>query len=158
VVQNWATGWTIGILGFDSQRRLGLFIFTTASRTALGPAQPPIQWVPGALSLGIQRSGREADHSPPSSAEVKECMELYLHSPNTPSLCDAQLKHRDNFTLLYTIIRHYLHFQLTCGVLESPPKRLTVRDGWRMKGGMGRKQGKERSRETERVIRMLRTT
>jgi len=30
-------------------------------------------------------SGSEADHSPPSSAEVKECVELYLHSPNKPS-------------------------------------------------------------------------
>jgi hypothetical protein len=38
---------------------------------ALGPTQPPIQWVPGALSLGVKRPGREADHSPPSSAEVK---------------------------------------------------------------------------------------
>jgi hypothetical protein len=26
-------------------------------------------------------SGREADHSPPSDAEVKEWVELYLHSP-----------------------------------------------------------------------------
>jgi hypothetical protein len=26
-------------------------------------------------------SWREADHSPPSSAEVKEWVELYLHSP-----------------------------------------------------------------------------
>jgi hypothetical protein len=25
-------------------------------------------------------------------------MELYLHSPNTPSWLGAQLKHRDNFT------------------------------------------------------------
>jgi hypothetical protein len=25
-------------------------------------------------------AGREADHSPPSSAEVKECVEIYLHS------------------------------------------------------------------------------
>jgi hypothetical protein len=33
--------------------------------------QPPIQWVPGALSQGVKRAGREADHSPPSSAEVK---------------------------------------------------------------------------------------
>jgi hypothetical protein len=41
----------------------------------------PIQWVPGVLSLGVKRPGREADHSPPSSAEVKECVELYLHSP-----------------------------------------------------------------------------
>jgi hypothetical protein len=50
------------------------------SRTALGPTQPPMQWVPGALSLGVKRPGREADHSPPSSAEAKECVELYLHS------------------------------------------------------------------------------
>jgi hypothetical protein len=34
---------------------------------------------------GVKRPRREADHSPPSSAEVKEWMELYLHSPNTPS-------------------------------------------------------------------------
>jgi hypothetical protein len=61
----------IGVLGFDSRRRLGIFLFTTASRTALGPIQPPIQWVSGALSLGVKRPGREADHSPPSSAEVK---------------------------------------------------------------------------------------
>jgi hypothetical protein len=60
------------VLGFDSLQELGIFLFTTASRTALGPTQPPIQWVPGALSLGVKRSGREADHSPPSSAEVKE--------------------------------------------------------------------------------------
>jgi hypothetical protein len=32
---------------------------------------PPIQWVPRALSLGIKRPGREGDHSPPSTAEVK---------------------------------------------------------------------------------------
>jgi hypothetical protein len=50
---------------------LGILLFTAASRTALGPTQPPIQWVPGALSLGVKRPEREPDHSP-SSAEVKE--------------------------------------------------------------------------------------
>jgi hypothetical protein len=40
-------------------------------RTALGPTQPPIQWVQGALYLGVKRPGRETDNSPPSSAEVK---------------------------------------------------------------------------------------
>jgi hypothetical protein len=30
---------------------------------------------------GGKATGREADHSRPSSAEVKECVELYLHSP-----------------------------------------------------------------------------
>jgi hypothetical protein len=61
----------IGVLGFDSRRGLGIFLFTTASRTVLGLTQPLIQWVPGALSLGVKRPGCETDHSPPSSAEVK---------------------------------------------------------------------------------------
>jgi hypothetical protein len=77
----------------------GNFLFTTASRTALGPTQPHIQWVPGALSLGIKRPGREANHSSPSNAEVKEWVELYFHSPNTPSWRGAQLKHRDNSSI-----------------------------------------------------------
>jgi hypothetical protein len=48
-----------------------IFLFSIASRLTLGPTQPPIQCVPGALSPGVKRLGREADHSPPSSAEVK---------------------------------------------------------------------------------------
>jgi hypothetical protein len=82
---------------------------TTASRTALGPTQPPIQWVPGALSLVVKRPGREADHSPPSSAEVKVCVELYFHSPNTPSWRCVQLKHRDNFTFYTVMSPFYQH-------------------------------------------------
>jgi hypothetical protein len=80
-VQRWATGWTIGVLRFDSRRGLGIFLFTNVSRNVLGPTRPPIQRIPEVLSLGVKRPGREADHSPPSSAEVKECVELYLHSP-----------------------------------------------------------------------------
>jgi hypothetical protein len=38
-----------GVLGFDSRRWLGIFLFTTASRMALEPTQPPTQWLPGAL-------------------------------------------------------------------------------------------------------------
>jgi hypothetical protein len=59
--------------------------------------QPPIQWVPEALSLGVKWPGHEADHSHPSSAEVRECVDLYLHSSNMSSWHGAQLKHRDNF-------------------------------------------------------------
>jgi hypothetical protein len=66
----------------DSRRGLGIFLFTTVSRTALGPTQSSIRWVPGPLSLGVKRSGREADHSPPSSAEVKNAWSY----TSTPSL------------------------------------------------------------------------
>jgi len=48
--------------------------------------------------VGVKRPEREADNSSPSSVEVKECIDLYLHSSNTPSWRGAQLKHRDNFT------------------------------------------------------------
>jgi hypothetical protein len=41
------------------------------SRLALGPTQPPAQCVLGALSLGVKQPIHEADHPPPSSAEVK---------------------------------------------------------------------------------------
>jgi hypothetical protein len=50
----------------------GDFFFTTVSRTTLGPTQSPIQWVPGALSLGVKRPGREADYSPPSIVKIKD--------------------------------------------------------------------------------------
>jgi hypothetical protein len=94
--------------GFESRQGLGIFLLTTASRPALGPTQPPVQWVPGALSLGVKWPGREADHLPPSSAEVKDCMELYLHSPNTPLWRGVQLKkHRDNFN--FTLPPHALY-------------------------------------------------
>jgi len=45
----------------------------------LGSTQPPIQRVPGALSLEVKRPRREADYTLAPSAEVKECVELYLH-------------------------------------------------------------------------------
>jgi hypothetical protein len=35
--------------------------------------RPPTEWVPGTIYLGVKLPKREADHSPPSSAEVKKC-------------------------------------------------------------------------------------
>jgi hypothetical protein len=34
--------WMVEVLGFNSQQELGIFLFTTPSRTALGPTQPLI--------------------------------------------------------------------------------------------------------------------
>jgi len=51
-----------GRSGFDSRQRFGISLYATASRPALGPAQPPIQWVPGILTPAVKRQGCEADH------------------------------------------------------------------------------------------------
>jgi hypothetical protein len=54
--------------------------FPHPSRKDLGPTQPPIYSLPG-----VKRPGRGVEHPPPSSAEVKERVELYLYSSSGPS-------------------------------------------------------------------------
>jgi hypothetical protein len=67
-----ATGYGLNERGLRVRfsARTGIFLFSTASRPALRPTQPPIQLAPGALSLGVKRPGHEADNSPPSNAEL----------------------------------------------------------------------------------------
>jgi hypothetical protein len=60
------------------------FLFSMSSRPVLGPIQPPIQWVNGALSSGVKRPEREADHSPPTSEEIKKTW-IYKATSHTPS-------------------------------------------------------------------------
>jgi hypothetical protein len=96
----------------------GIFLFTTKSIPALGFTQPPIQWAPGASSLGVKRPGREADNSPPSSDEVKEFVELYFHHSNTPSWHVAQLKSSTGTTLPLPLVDLKNIKKLTKGLLK----------------------------------------
>jgi hypothetical protein len=73
------------MIGGSSPGRSWNFSLHHRVQTGCGAHQPPLQWVPGALSLGVNCSGREADHSPPSSAEFEEYVELCHHSPKTSS-------------------------------------------------------------------------
>jgi hypothetical protein len=68
-------------VGVPSPGRVKNFLFSKSSRPALRSTQPPIQWVPGALSPGIERLGREADHSPPASAAV---MKMFIYTSIPP--------------------------------------------------------------------------
>jgi hypothetical protein len=83
----------------DSRRGLGIFLFTTVSRTALGPTQPPIQWVAGVLSLGVERPARELTthlHLVPRSR-------MHGAIPPFPQyifMARCLVKHRDNFTFV----------------------------------------------------------
>jgi hypothetical protein len=77
---------------------MALILFAAASRRALGPTQPHIQWVSGALTLGIKRPGREADHSPPSSSEIK-IVWSYTSTPPKVFMAWCLVKHSDGFTL-----------------------------------------------------------
>jgi hypothetical protein len=88
----------VGRPGFDYRQRQDLVLYNV--KPPLVPTQPPIQRVPCAISSEIKRPGREADHSPPSSAEVK-CGGTVPPLPHTASFRSAWLiKHRDNFTFM----------------------------------------------------------
>jgi hypothetical protein len=54
-VQCLATGWTIGRSRFDPRQRQMIFPLASVSIPALGPTQPPMQWVSGVISPGVKR-------------------------------------------------------------------------------------------------------
>jgi hypothetical protein len=71
-----ATGYGLG----DQELRVRVlievknFLFSTSFR-------PPVQWVSEALSPGAERPGREPNHSPPASAEVKK---MWIYKSTSP--------------------------------------------------------------------------
>jgi hypothetical protein len=60
-----------------------IFLLSTTFRQSRGPTQSPTQSLPGFLSPGIKRQGREADYSLPISTEVNNSpcrVEYFLFS------------------------------------------------------------------------------
>jgi len=81
-----------GLSRYGDSLRTGL----SGDRIPLGARfSAPVQTDPGTHSasykmgsgsyLGVKRLGRGVDHPPPSSAEVKERVELYIYSPSGSS-------------------------------------------------------------------------
>jgi hypothetical protein len=87
------------------------------SKPALGPTYHTIQLLREAFNTGLKRSGREADHSPPSNGEVKNEWSY----ASTPPVAGCLVKHRHNFTFTFT-------FTIYCvqNDSESPPRVLYV--------------------------------
>jgi hypothetical protein len=69
---------------------------------SMGVVRHPVSYLVGTRDSfpGVKRPGREADHSPPSSAEVKNTWSC-ISTPKYVFMAWCFVKHRDNFTLLY---------------------------------------------------------
>jgi hypothetical protein len=57
------------------------FCFLRRPDRISGPPFLPIQWVPGPLSPGVKRQGREADRSLPTSPEIKK---MWIYTATLP--------------------------------------------------------------------------
>jgi hypothetical protein len=58
---------------------------------------PPLQWVPGAVSPGVKRPGRESDHSPPPVQRSRR--RGAISPPQYVFIAWCLVKHRENSTL-----------------------------------------------------------
>jgi hypothetical protein len=78
---NTATGYPLDVRGVIVRVPVCSQIVSMLSRRVLVPTQPPIQTgCRGTISLAIMRLGREADHSPVTSAEVKKTW-IFISTP-----------------------------------------------------------------------------
>jgi hypothetical protein len=104
-----ATGYGLDDRGIRIWVLVGLRILSSPySPDRLCSNQPPIQWVRGLFPRG-KRQKREADHSPPTTAEVKKSVDLYIYSPiRLPGVVFTELSTRTTFPLI-------LHAIQTCG-------------------------------------------
>jgi hypothetical protein len=84
--------------------RAEIFLFATELR----PTQPSVQWAPGALSPVVKRPGRKADHSPPSSAEIKNAWS-YISTPPYVFLAWCLILHIDNLIFKIRCVRYFSH-------------------------------------------------
>jgi hypothetical protein len=75
-----ATGYGLDYRGDGFRVPVESRIFSSTSRTDRS-CDPTIQWVQDSLSPRVKRQGREADHSPPTSAEMKK---MWIYTSTLP--------------------------------------------------------------------------
>jgi hypothetical protein len=99
-------GWIIGVQFLPGARDFSLLC---SIRTDSGAHPAPYPVGTGALLTVVQWQACDADHSLPSSAEVK-MVELYLHSPICVHdiVLNYIIKYRDNFTFYLRPVKFYL--------------------------------------------------
>ena len=77
-----------------------IVLYSKTSRPALGPTQPPTQWVPGTF-LGLKQSKTDSDHSHACRPEFNE----WSHTPAPPIRLYVVDKDKFTFFTLHTSLQ-----------------------------------------------------
>jgi hypothetical protein len=95
-------------VGIPSPGSVKNFLFSSSSRPALGSTQPPIQWVPGALSRGWNGRGvKLTTHV--HLVRCKENVDLFIHSPTSNGIVLYYLSIGDYFAFLSGLFSLSVH-------------------------------------------------
>jgi len=76
------------------------FLFITASRSDLGPNQPPIKWIPETYTPGVKRPEREDDHL--HIMPMLKNAWCYTCTPQYVFVMWCFVNHKDKFTSYIT--------------------------------------------------------
>jgi hypothetical protein len=129
--------WVVSFMPLPLYPQGKLLLYFTMCRLALGPTQSPIQWVPAALSPGVNQPGHKADHSLPSSAEIKNVWTCTSIPPYVFMVCYLvkQRMHLHDVILssqgqLYLNVLMALYMCAGFQILVSPRSTFKRCDGW----------------------------
>jgi hypothetical protein len=79
---------------------------------------PPLQWLPGATTSGVNMPGRESNHSPPSGAEVNNSGAISL-LPHTSSWMRCLINHKAKLPFYFYLYRlNQYHFFFVSSPVE----------------------------------------
>jgi len=113
--------------GFKTQQGQDIFLLSTPSRPLLGPTRPPVQYVQCFFFPNrVKRPGRNVNHSPPSSEEVKNDRSYTSSSPiclhawtaTTSSSCFYSVTTLSNGRMSYEVERIWKVAVVGCKILS----------------------------------------
>jgi hypothetical protein len=103
------TGWRVWCLTGAE-----IFLFATTSRSALGLTQPSIQWLLGALSLGVKQLKHESGHVHISlrlrmHGSMPQFSHVYLIKHKTASLffTFSAMRHVDQWNFIFSEVPYF---------------------------------------------------
>ena len=115
--RDYTTGYITEELCFECVQGQETFLFSKASRPALGPLILSTKCIPRALSPGPKRRQCEADHTPPPNTKVKNEWSF----TSTPHMLYWHVQGELYFIIIFTTDKN------------SPPSKAEVKNEWSFK-------------------------